>query len=99
LLALSYARFVAHLAAAPRGAQLRHNPSGYIESQGGFANRFATAMRARSALACELELMLQSAFPEPSLRVNSEPAEPCFPNWSEPAAWDGIAAFYELPPP
>lgn len=96
LLALSYAEFVSRLAAT-RAQRLRRNPSGYIESQGRFTARFADAMRRRSVLACDFVLADQTEFPEPMVRVNHEPAQPQFPDWNEAAAWDAIAAYYDLP--
>jgi UDP-glucose 4-epimerase len=96
LLALSYADFVARLGET-RGLLLRRNPSGYIESQGGFTARFAEAMRRRCVLACDFELIAQTEFSEPMVRVNYEPARPYFPAWDEEAAWDAIAEYYDLP--
>jgi nucleoside-diphosphate-sugar epimerase len=95
LLALSYVDFVAAVGQR-RGAVLRRNPSGYIESQGSFTARFAAAMRQRSKLACDFDLVVQTSFPEPMVRVNMEPAAPHFPAWDERVAWDKIAAFYDM---
>jgi UDP-glucose 4-epimerase len=93
LLALSYVDFVTETAQR-RGAVLRRNPSGYIESQGTFTARFAAAMRRRSGLPCGVHIVPQAHFPEPMVRVNMEPAAPLFPEWNESAAWDKVAAFY-----
>ena len=95
LLALSYVDFVARVGER-RGFILRRNPSGYVETQGSFAGRFAAAMQRRSLLACKIDLGVQAEFPEPPVRINFEPAAPHFPFWDEEAAWDGIAAFYDL---
>ena len=50
------------------------NPSGYVEAQGAFAERFAAAMRPRLGLACGLELAIQTDFSEPLMRVNADSA-------------------------
>ena len=93
LMARAYADFVAHLPSGAGSSQL--NPSGYIESQGAFAQRFARELSQRTGLACELDLNEQTDFPEPRIRVNSDPAQALVPQWSESAAWDAIAAYYE----
>lgn len=90
LLAAAYARFVLEAAA---GSRSRLNPSGYAESQGRFAGRFAAAMRPRLGLACAVECAEQTLFPEPLIRVNTEPATAYVGGWCEDAAWDAIAAF------
>jgi UDP-glucose 4-epimerase len=95
LLALSYAQFVAHVGRAA-GQTLRRNPSGYVGSQGDFTARFAAAMRQRSRYDCAYELMTQTEFSEPMMRVNFEAVAPGFPEWKEERAWDQIAAFHEL---
>jgi nucleoside-diphosphate-sugar epimerase len=70
LLAKAYSRFaeMLHEGAAPA----KVNPSGYVETQGAFAERFAREMRTRLGLACDLELKEQSDFPEPRVRTNTE---------------------------
>lgn len=72
----------------------RLNPSGYIESQGAFAQRFAREMGRRLGMACELELKQQTDFVEPRIRVNTDPAAAMAPQWSETVAWDALAAYY-----
>ena len=54
LLATAYAKFAGETAAGKGARKL--NPSGYVEAQGAFAERFAAAMRPRLGLACGLEL-------------------------------------------
>ena len=93
LLALAYARYAEALAKGSEPLS-RCSPSGYVESQGAFARRFAAEMRGRLGLACELDLLVQKDFPEPLVRVNSEPAARGFPEWNETAAWDAVATFY-----
>ena len=92
LLALAYARFADDLFRTTTPAQL--NPSGYIESQGAFATRFASAMRQRLDVPCDLELLEQSAFGEPRVRINTDPVDGLLVGWHESAAWDAIAEFY-----
>ena len=56
LLAKAYVHFCSTLA----NGVSRINPSGYIESQGSFAQRVAGEMRGRLGLKCEVELKAQS---------------------------------------
>ena len=91
LLAKCYRSFVEH-APATAGA-FRMAPSGYVESQGAFASRFAQEVRKRSKLACALELRTQTDFSEPRIRINTEPAARIVPDWNEAAAWDELVEF------
>ena len=70
------------------------NPSGYVESQGAFAERFAAAMRPRLGLACRLDLATQTEFSEPMMRVNTKSAARYVAGWDETAAWDEAAEAY-----
>ncbi len=93
LLAHAYAHFV-----ASRPGDLgfsRLNPSGYVESQGSFAHRFADAMRTRLGLPCELTLEQQETFPEPRIRINTDPVDHTRFEWSEDEAWDELSRYYE----
>jgi nucleoside-diphosphate-sugar epimerase len=92
LLALAYAAFVVRRADGSE-AVLRANPSGYVESQGAFARRFAAEMARRTGRACPVEALVQKDFVEPMERVNLEPAAPRHPEWSEARAWDAVAAY------
>ena len=92
LLARAYAKFAAETAAGTGKAKL--NPSGYVESQGAFAERFAAAMRPRLGLACRLDLATQAEFSEPMMRVNTESAARYVAGWDETAAWDEAAEAY-----
>jgi nucleoside-diphosphate-sugar epimerase len=95
LLARCYTQFVASM---PTSAGVtRLNPSGYVESQGAFALRFAAEMRKRLNLPCEVTLGKQTDFSEPRMRVNTDPARPLAPDWNEDGAWDDVAAFYTKP--
>jgi UDP-glucose 4-epimerase len=89
LLADAYVRFAEATAGGPSFARL--NPSGYVESQGAFAERTAGALRPRLGLECGVRLARQTDFPEPIMRVNTDPAWAYAPGWDEAAAWDQIA--------
>ena len=92
LLALAYREFAENLLS---GASLqRSNPSGYVETQGEFAERFAAAMRERLDLSCELDLLTQTEFPEPRERYNTDAIDTAKLGWDETAAWDAIANYY-----
>jgi nucleoside-diphosphate-sugar epimerase len=72
----------------------RLNPSGYIESQGAFAQRLANEMKSRLGKPCELELAEQKVFDEPRIRVNFEQPDIRALEWRESEAWDKMAEFY-----
>lgn len=92
LLAEAYRSFAERIAAGDVNARI--NPSGYVESQGAFAERFAREMRARSSLACEIRLIEQTDFSEPRVRINTDPI--ACPYSLEIDAWDMIAKYYRL---
>jgi nucleoside-diphosphate-sugar epimerase len=92
LLAAAYAKFVGETAAGKARDKL--NPSGYVEAQGVFAERFAAALRPRLGLACELEIGTQTEFSEPLMRVNTDSAARYVRDWDEQAAWDEAAEGY-----
>lgn len=91
LLAKAYAEFARTMPTAPY-RQL--NPSGYVESQGAFARRFATEIGTRLRLECRLELARQSEFPEPQVRINTDVIEATRVRWDEAAAWNELADYY-----
>ncbi|HEY1717507.1 MAG TPA: NAD(P)-dependent oxidoreductase [Verrucomicrobiae bacterium] len=93
LLAAVYAKFAVRVANA-KEPLLKINPSGYIEKQGGFAQRVAREVKARTDWPCELKLLPQEDFSEPLQRFNTEPATQFAPDWSEPKAWDNLTEFY-----
>jgi nucleoside-diphosphate-sugar epimerase len=92
LLARSYAAFV--LAMQERAEFRRLGPSGYVESQGAFAERFARELRPRLGIPCALDLLTQKEFPEPRMRVNTDLPDAAALGWDESAAWDELAAYY-----
>jgi len=92
LLAAAYADFVGNLPAEGDGRSFR--PSGYIESQGDFARRFAHEMSDRLQIECPLDMVRQTAFPEPPIRINTDYIDISRLSWTEAEAWDGIARYY-----
>jgi UDP-glucose 4-epimerase len=101
LLAAAYVDLAERLATGTAPGHL--GPSGYVEQQGAFTERFAREMRARTNLACEVVLPEQAEFGEPMVRINVDPALPsalarplAALGWNEPAAWDAIAAYYDV---
>ena len=92
LLAAAYADFVASRPSST--GFTRFNPSGYVESQGDFALRFAEEIGARLELSCDLALSDQTEFPEPRIRINTDPIDGDRYGWDESAAWDELASYY-----
>ena len=91
LLAKAYAQFAPKV---PADGFARTNPSGYAESQGAFTLRLAQEMRPRLRLPCPVELKKQVDFPEPRVRINTEPVDADALGWDESAAWDEMADYY-----
>lgn len=92
LLSKAYRAFVEGVAAEV--GFMKTNPSGYIESQGAFAERFAHEMRKRHPWPCELVLAEQQAFDEPLVRMNTTTLNGAVLGWDEEGAWDEIAEYY-----
>lgn len=92
LLAKAYADFAGALPATPGFEKI--GPSGYVESQGAFALRFAEHMRGRLGLPCELNLRPQAEFAEPRIRINTDPLDRDRLGWNEAQAWDELAEYY-----
>ena len=93
LLARAYARFGGQV--PQTGGFVKTNPSGYVESQGSFALRFAREMRSRLGLACEVELKVQTQFTEPRVRINTDVPDAGALGWNETTAWDELARYYK----
>lgn len=92
LMAKHYARFVGKL---PTSAGfMKTNPSGYVESQGAFAQRFARELESRLDMPCPVDLADQREFAEPRIRLNTELLDATALDWSETTAWDQIADYY-----
>lgn len=87
------ARAYAHFAGASDHPQF--NPSGYVETQGAFAQRFAREMDKRLDLHCAVALANQTEFNEPRIRINTDPVDEIELGFDENKAWDEIAEFYE----
>ncbi len=92
LLARAYARFAERLPAAPSALEL--GPSGYRESQGAFAQRFAREIGGRLGVAAPLELADQEDWSEPRMRVNADVVDGGELGWDETGAWDDLAGWY-----
>ena len=94
LLAKVYAKFAEEFRERPWLQQMIH-PSGYPESQGAFALRFAKEMRPRLGLPCEVELKRQVGFEEPHERINTDLINGKALDWDEGRAWDEFAEYYK----
>lgn len=92
LLAKVYAGFARATVGGP--AFGRASPTGYVESQGEFAQRFAAEMGPRLALDARVNLSQQTDFSEPLVRINTQPINAAGLGWSETKAWDEIAEYY-----
>lgn len=73
---------------------IKWNPSGYQESQGVFAQRFAFEMESRFSVPCPLILQTQINFSEPKIRINTNDIDPKMFKLNEESAWDQLAQFY-----
>jgi nucleoside-diphosphate-sugar epimerase len=93
LLAKVYVRFAEELPPVPGFARV--NPSGYAESQGAFTRRVAEEMARRLGRPCPVELKPQLDFPEPRVRINTDVPDSRSLGWSESAAWDDLARYYQ----
>ncbi len=91
LLAENYCGFVQAL---PRTGCHKVNPSGYAETQGAFASRFAREVAARLKLEVPLEMVTQRIFDEPAIRINTDIAPGPEQDWDERRAWDELADYY-----
>ncbi|OSI72440.1 NAD-dependent epimerase/dehydratase family protein [Bradyrhizobium canariense] len=93
LLAAAYADFVETLPRQPSTTKLM--PSFYVESQAAFATRFAKEMASRLGVPCPIDLLEQTAFDEPLVRINTDRLDRAALRWSETAAWDLLADYYK----
>ncbi len=96
LLAKAYVRFAESL--DPEPGFTKTNPSGYVETQGAFAQRFASEMAPRLGIPCPLELRRQIEFTEPRIRLNTDLLNASDLGWDETAAWDELAEYYRHMP-
>ena len=94
LLAKAYAKFASTLTTEQGFVKI--NPSGYVESQGAFTMRFAKEMRQRIAmLPCHYDLLEQTEFLEPKVRINMDGLKYQELGWNEEYAWDELADYYK----
>ena len=70
-------------------------PSGYVESQGAFAERLGRELGPRLGLAARVVLGRQTDFSEPLMRVNTESVLAHAPPEAVRGFWDAYARFYE----
>ena len=92
LLAKAYAAFAIDILASRRSG--RYAPTFYVESQAAFAERFGREIGSRVRVACHVKIGLQTDFAEPMVRINTDRVDLDRLGWSEPTAWDEIAAYY-----
>jgi nucleoside-diphosphate-sugar epimerase len=107
LLASHYAQAVE--LSAGQSQILRYGPTGYIESQGAFAERFTREMASRLPIRCQVMLGKQLNFDEPMIRTNDpanlvtsttspgstiHAAAAALEGWDEQKAWDELAGYY-----
>jgi nucleoside-diphosphate-sugar epimerase len=92
LLGLAYADFVRRIING--SATMRFGPSGYVETQGAFARRFAQEIGSRMGLATPLEFGRQIEFVEPFSRINVDRVDGRSLGWVEDDAWDSLKTYY-----
>lgn len=92
LLAKVYAKFAQSLPLANGFSKI--NPTGYVESQGSFALRFAREMHPRLKLPCPVDMKTQTDFSEPRIRINTDVPDAAALKWDEKQAWDQMADYY-----
>ena len=86
--------YVAMAGMAADGAiPARLAPSGYVESQGHFAERYARAFARRTGRDCSVALGVQTDFSEPMVRINTDLASLIVPSWDGETAWDSVVRF------
>ena len=93
LLAAAYRRFVEEPWHPANERKL--NPSGYVECQGAFVERMAREIGRRLHRDLQVELLHQTEFPEPAMRVNTDPAIHYVTDWSDSRAWDEYARVFD----
>jgi nucleoside-diphosphate-sugar epimerase len=86
--------YCAFTATPPQEGPLKANPSGYVESQGAFAARFAREIGSRLDFETLLDEEEQTEFEEPPIRINTDMVHHVGHGWNEEAAWDALADYY-----
>jgi UDP-glucose 4-epimerase len=89
LLSMRYVRYLEQISEG--SGEGRCAPSGYVESQGRFALRFAEEIGSRLGIDAPLDLAQQTEFAEPVMRTNSDFDRT---GWDEAAFWDAAAEYY-----
>ena len=92
LLALAYADFVERKVTNSTSEKL--GPSGYVETQGAFALRFAHEIGKRLKVQTPVVLVPQTEFLDPKVRINSNIPDIKKLGWDEEKAWDEVGDFY-----
>lgn len=92
LLALAYRVFCERPLVAAGGA--RAAPSGYIEMQGAFACRVAREYGARAGREVFVELVEQTDFAEPLVRINGRAAQDDHPEWNPTRFWNAAFEYW-----
>lgn len=91
LLARAYTEFASGMPAG--GWEGTLGPSGYRETQGAFARRFAREIGTRLGLDAPVELLNQTDWDEPAVRLNTDVVDAAS-GWDEAGAWDELAGWY-----
>jgi UDP-glucose 4-epimerase len=63
-------------------------------SQGAFAERVRREAASRLGLPCRLELGVQTEFPEPPVRINTDLLDTEELGWSEAQGWDDFFEYH-----
>lgn len=92
LLAKVYRKFTENFYNISSNAKI--NPSGYAESQGSFALRFASEMHKRLKINTRIEFSKQIIFSEPRVRINTDSASTYIGEFNEDYLWDDLADYY-----
>jgi nucleoside-diphosphate-sugar epimerase len=90
-LARAYADQLAALLRDPAAPDVAR-PSGWVATQGEFAQKVAAEAARRLGRECRLSFADQTDFPEPLRRVNRDPAPT--EGWDEAAFWDEYVGWY-----
>lgn len=91
VLGRAYAKYLAALLRDPE-TPVASRPSGWIATQGAFAEKVAAEAARRLGRECPVGMAGQTEFPEPLRRVNSETATPA--DWDEAGFWDAYVGWY-----